>query len=101
MIHGQYIAYSFSYFVLSYIFCFRIVIVMDIVLDYGDYYFFSPYVYPSSWQPDDPYRQILSLLVIANLGGYVLYLMAASLSYFFIFDQRLMKHPLILKVSQT
>ncbi|XP_041373363.1 lathosterol oxidase-like [Gigantopelta aegis] len=70
---------------------------MDIVLDYCDHYFLSPYVYPSSWQPDDPYRQILSLLVIANLGGYALYLILATLSFYLVFDHRLMKHPLILK----
>ncbi|ESP01970.1 hypothetical protein LOTGIDRAFT_206094 [Lottia gigantea] len=70
---------------------------MDLVLNICDQYFFTPYIYPTEFKPDDPYRQIISLLVIANIGGYLLYLIVASFSYFFIYDRRLTKHPQFLK----
>ena len=71
---------------------------MDIVLGYADEYVLTPYVYPSSWTEDDPIRQILSLLLVTNIGGYILYFMTATINYFLIFDSRLMKHPLFIKV---
>ncbi|XP_061165170.1 lathosterol oxidase-like [Saccostrea echinata] len=70
---------------------------MDLVLSYADKFVLTPYVYPSTWAEDSPLRQILSLLLISNIGGYILYFMTATLSYFTIFDSRLMKHPLFLK----
>ncbi|KAL4228885.1 Lathosterol oxidase [Mactra antiquata] len=70
---------------------------MDLVLNAVDYYAFTPYVYPTSWKEDNVTRQLISLFIIATLGGYVLYLLLATLSYFFIFDHRLMKHPHFLK----
>lgn len=70
---------------------------MDIVLGYADRFVLTPYVYPSTWTEDDPLRQILSLLLITNIGGYILYFMTATINYFTIFDSRLMKHPLFLK----
>ena len=72
---------------------------MDIVLDFADDHLLSPYVYPVSWKEDDFIRQALSLFVIVNLSGYALYLITAYLSYIFMFDKRLMKHPQFLKVS--
>ncbi|KAJ8316242.1 hypothetical protein KUTeg_006256 [Tegillarca granosa] len=69
---------------------------MDIVLNYADHYVLTPYVYPAWLTEDAPIRQILSLLVILNLGGYFLYFLNAAASYYFIFDQRLMKHPLFI-----
>nr|KAI8747321.1 lathosterol oxidase [Biomphalaria glabrata] len=69
---------------------------MDVVLDYADHYILTPYVYPSTWPENDPWRQIASLLLIANVGGYILYFISATFSYFLIFDHRLMKHPQIL-----
>ncbi|XP_067910188.1 lathosterol oxidase isoform X4 [Heterodontus francisci] len=66
---------------------------MDIVLHYTDYYFFTPYVYPSSWPEDGALRQILSLLVVTNLGAAVIYLLFGMISYYFIFDHTLKKHP--------
>lgn len=71
---------------------------MDVVLNYADEYVLTPYVYPTSWLEENPIRQIISLLLITNLGGYALYFIFAALSYQFIFDKRLMKHPLILEV---
>ncbi|XP_002738231.1 lathosterol oxidase-like [Saccoglossus kowalevskii] len=70
---------------------------MDIALDLADYYIFTPYIYPSSWPENDLIRQFISLLIIVNIGGYVLYLSTATLSYFFIYDHRLLKHPQILE----
>ncbi|XP_071175480.1 lathosterol oxidase-like [Mytilus edulis] len=70
---------------------------MDVVLSYADEYVLTPYVYSTSWPEDNPLRQILSLFLLTNIGGYVLYFIAATLSYWFLFDKRLLRHPLILK----
>ncbi|XP_074071395.1 lathosterol oxidase isoform X2 [Macrotis lagotis] len=70
---------------------------MDLVLNAADYYFFTPYVYPSTWPEDEIIRQSLSLLVVTNLGAYVLYFFFATLSYYFVFDHSLKKHPLFLE----
>lgn len=71
---------------------------MDLVLNVADYYFFTPYVYPSSWPEDETLRQIIGLMVVTNLGAAVLYLGLGALSYFFIFDHKLMQHPQFLEV---
>ncbi|XP_014661384.1 PREDICTED: lathosterol oxidase-like isoform X1 [Priapulus caudatus] len=70
---------------------------MDIVLRATDDYFFTPYVYPQSWQRDDIWRQIISLSLIVNIGGYLLYIIPTTLDYLFIFDKSLMKHPQFMK----
>lgn len=70
---------------------------MDLVLNVCDKYLFTPYVYPSSWPADNWVRQFLSLYVIAAFGGWMLYMTMATLSYVFLFDHRLMKHPLFIK----
>ncbi|XP_059812851.1 lathosterol oxidase [Hypanus sabinus] len=66
---------------------------MDIVLHYADYYFFTPYVYPSSWPEDGTLRQLISLLVVTNLGAAAIYFCFGTLSYYLIFDHTLKKHP--------
>lgn len=71
---------------------------MDLVLNVADHYVLTPYVYPSSWPEGGALRQILSLLVLTNLGAAVLYLGLGAFSYFFIFDHTLMKHPHFLQV---
>ena len=70
---------------------------MDVILKKADYYFLTPYCYPDSWDEDDWKRQLLSLFLLVNVGGCILYLATATLSSLFIFDHRLMKHPLILE----
>ncbi|KAM9036649.1 lathosterol oxidase [Sarcophilus harrisii] len=70
---------------------------MDLVLNVADYYFFTPYVYPSTWPENEIIRQSISLLVVTNLGAYILYFFFATLSYYFIFDHSLKKHPLFLE----
>nr|KAF6404045.1 sterol-C5-desaturase [Molossus molossus] len=70
---------------------------MDLVLSAADYYVFTPYVYPATWPEDDFFRQTISLLIITNLGAYILYFVFATLSYYFVFDHSLMKHPQFLK----
>lgn len=72
---------------------------MDLVLSAADHYFFTPYIYPATWPEDDFFRQTISLLIITNLGAYILYFFFATLSYYFVFDHSLMKHPQFLKVS--
>lgn len=67
------------------------------MLNFADQWFFTPYVYPSHWAEDNIIRQYLSLMLIVTLGGYVLYLLPATLSYYFLFDRDLMKHPQFLK----
>lgn len=71
---------------------------MDLVLNVADSYVLSPYVYPASWPEDGALRQILSLLVLTNLGAAVLYLGLGVTNYFLIFDHKLMKHPQFLEV---
>ncbi|KAK5607545.1 Lathosterol oxidase [Crenichthys baileyi] len=66
---------------------------MDLVLKVADYHVLTPYVYPESWPEGGALRQIISLLVVTNLGAAVLYLGLGALSYYFIFDHNLMKHP--------
>lgn len=72
---------------------------MDLVLEVADRNLLTPYVYPSSWPESDPFRQLLSLFVLTNLGAIVLYLLFCTLSYYFIFDHKLMKHPQFLEVG--
>lgn len=71
---------------------------MDLVLSAVDYYFFTPYVYPATWPEDNIIRQTISLLIVTNLGAYILYFFCATLSYYFVYDHSLMKHPQFLKV---
>lgn len=73
---------------------------MDIMLDYTDEKFFTPYIYPESWRPDHPLRQLINLFLITNIGGALLYLSCATASFYLLFDHELMKHPLFLKVTQ-
>jgi hypothetical protein len=71
---------------------------MDIALEYADHYFFTPYIYPESWPESDVLRQFISLNLITDAGGAIMYLVCASLSYILIFDKRLLKHPQTLEV---
>ncbi|EMP29027.1 Lathosterol oxidase [Chelonia mydas] len=70
---------------------------MDLVLNYVDYNFFTPYVYPTTWPEDEPFRQITSLLIVTNLGALVLYLLFGTLSYYLVFDHSLKQHPQFLE----
>lgn len=84
---------------------------MDTVLYISDEYLFD-YVYGaiwpaytktvagsviSSWPRDDVYRVGLSLFLITSVFGWLLYLISASMSYYFVFDHDYMKHPKFLK----
>ncbi|KFW09140.1 Lathosterol oxidase, partial [Fulmarus glacialis] len=70
---------------------------MDLVLDAADRHILTPYVYPAGWPEGEPCRQLLSLFVITNLGALTLYLLFGTLSYHFIFDHELKKHPQFLE----
>ena len=70
---------------------------MDLILEKLDTYFLTPYVYPSDWYEGDWKRQLLTLFLLMNVGGWLLYMISASFSFLFIFDRRLMQHPLILE----
>ena len=72
---------------------------MDVALNLADYYFFTPYIYPASWPEGNVFRQLLSLNIITDVGGALLYLITATFSYFFIFDKRHLKHPHILEAG--
>ena len=71
---------------------------MDLVLGFCDRHFFTPYVYPPWLLEGNLLRQTSTLLVITTLGGLLLYLVTAALSYVFLFDKNLLEHPLIIKV---
>jgi len=70
---------------------------MDVALEFTDRYFFTPYVYPKWLSEGNIWRQLLSLNILVDLGGTLLYLLTASFSYVFIFDKRILKHPQILE----
>lgn len=73
---------------------------MDIVLNVHDRYFFTPYVYPTEgWPEDNLLRQLISLTILVNAHGVLLYFSLATLSYLFLYDKELMKNPLFLKVN--
>eukprot|EP00126_Sphaerothecum_destruens_P006476 Sdes_comp19375_c0_seq3m10636 len=71
---------------------------MDLICDFVEDHFFETYGFYnfSNWQRDDWKRQIVSLYLIVTLGGLLLYLVSASLSFWFIFDKRLLRHKKIL-----
>ncbi|PVG02223.1 putative sterol delta 5,6-desaturase [Serendipita vermifera] len=52
---------------------------------------------PSAWPRSYIPRQLISLSLITLIGIHVLYFLFAGLSYYFIFDKRMMKHPRFLK----
>lgn len=66
---------------------------MDLALDFLDYHLLTPYVYPTSWPEDNLFRQLLSLYCLTAVGGWLLYIGIATLSYFFLFDSRYKLHP--------
>lgn len=72
---------------------------MDHVLKIADNYIFTPYVYPASWPEDEAVRQIISLWVVTTLGAELIYLGFGALSFYYVFDHKLMKHPHFIKVS--
>ena len=74
---------------------------MDVVLNLTDHYLFTPFVYPRVIPEDNIWRQFLSLNVVAMAGGALLYVITATLSFIFIFDKDLLKHPQILEVSEA
>jgi len=70
---------------------------MDIVLNYADQYFFTPYIYPTNFPEENIIRQLISLNIISDVGGALLYLITATFSYLFLFDKQYLKHPQILE----
>ena len=61
----------------------------------------TPYVYPSWLPEDDIRRQILSIFLITSLGGALLYLVTASLSYHVHFRQATYASPSISEESSS
>lgn len=53
--------------------------------------------FASAWPRDYIPRQLLSLSVITMIGIHLLYFVFATLSYYFIFNHEMMKHPRFLK----
>lgn len=51
---------------------------MDVVLEFVDKHFLTPFVYPPTWAEDDIWRQFASLWLIATVGGALLYLSTAT-----------------------
>eukprot|EP01137_Pigoraptor_chileana_P013383 Opistho-2@4663 len=70
---------------------------MDVIVHLADEHVFTPYVYPADWTEDYWGRQLLTLFVVTNVGGYLLYLIFATLSYIFIYDKSLLRHKKFLK----
>ena len=59
--------------------------------------FDSPPSTLSAWPRTYIPRQLLSLSIITLIGIHVLYFLFAGLSYYFIFNHKMMKHPRFLK----
>ena len=84
---------------------------MDTVLYYSDQFVFDTLyakLWPSctksvaghvisAWPRDDFWRVNLSIYIITVTFGYLLYLVTARLSNYFVFDHDYMKHPKFLK----
>ncbi|KIO34573.1 hypothetical protein M407DRAFT_13385 [Tulasnella calospora MUT 4182] len=51
----------------------------------------------SAWPRDYFPRQVVSISVLTIIGIHILYFLFAGLSYYFIFDHQMMKHPKFLK----
>lgn len=51
----------------------------------------------SLWPRDNIYRQVISILVLTQIGATSLYLIFSALSYYFVFDRRLEYHPRFLQ----
>lgn len=51
----------------------------------------------SLWPRENIYRQIISILVLTQIGASSLYFVFSALSYYFIYDRRLEYHPRFLK----
>lgn len=65
---------------------------------YADFAASEPVSGPTSqWGRDNIYRQILSIIVITQLGACSLYFIFSALSYYCLFDRRLEYHPRFLK----
>lgn len=70
---------------------------MDLLLNFVDRYIATPYIYPSSWQEGWLVRQLLTTWVLLLMFAWILYLSFAALSFQYLFDHSLMKHPKFLK----
>mmetsp|Transcript_9657 Transcript_9657/g.18382 ORF Transcript_9657/g.18382 Transcript_9657/m.18382 type:complete len:280 (-) Transcript_9657:252-1091(-) len=70
---------------------------MDAVLQFADDHFFTPHVYPSTWEESCWKRQALSLYCITTIGGYLMYFSGAWTCYAFFFDKAYLTHKKILK----
>jgi len=69
---------------------------MDPILYYADEYVLDK-VYPEALPRDDMFRQYASLFVLTGLGALTMYLGFAFANYTWLFDKRLLKHPMFLK----
>ncbi|DBA03114.1 TPA: hypothetical protein N0F65_003361 [Lagenidium giganteum] len=65
---------------------------MDFVLEVADEYGLD-LVYPSSWPRDSMARQVVSVAAISIVFGYVLYFTGAIISFYALYDKKLLKHP--------
>ncbi|KAL4074772.1 hypothetical protein V8B97DRAFT_1897151 [Scleroderma yunnanense] len=71
---------------------------MDLVLHFADEFLLdSVWTRLARWPRDYVLRQVLSLSVITLLGIHLLYFIFAGLSYKFIFNHDMMRHPRFLK----
>lgn len=73
---------------------------MDIVLQFYDNLFLSPYIFSKlDWPENYPVRQFISLNILVNINAAALYMLLACANYYFIFDRAWLRHPLYLRVS--
>ena len=66
---------------------------MDLVVGVIDRFLLTPYVYPVSWSEDCILRQAITTWFILLIFAWLLYLIFATFSFYFMFDHFLMKDP--------
>lgn len=71
---------------------------MDIVLEYADPVFARyMYFYPTSWPVTFWGRQLFGLIILTFVAASSLYLSVATASFYLVFDQKSIEHPLFIK----
>ncbi|KAJ7466502.1 fatty acid hydroxylase [Mycena latifolia] len=75
----------------------KIVSLLPRPLDNASDYALSELVQTSAWPRDYIPRQVLSLSIITLIGIHLLYFIFAGLSYYFIFNHAMRRHPRFLK----
>ncbi|XP_071784860.1 lathosterol oxidase-like [Asterias amurensis] len=71
---------------------------MDLAVDFLDRHLFTKYsIYPNDWSEDYWLRQCITVYLFLYVGAMLSYFTLCTVNFVFIFDHKLMEHPLFLK----